>query len=128
MQIFFKVLWAINHWLPWSERNRGVPYELSVHFHLIILNVTYKNCDLVTFSVGSTSLEKYNTYSLTMKAKEMSSEQFTSYTDQGKIVWFRFVNEARHKGIAKIRFVICNLRISNLCRYVRFYEKESFRD
>ena len=46
----------------------------------------YKNCDLITFSAGSTSLEKYNSHGLATKAKEMFSEQFTSYKDQGKFV------------------------------------------
>ena len=61
----------------------------------------YKNCDLVTFSAGSTSLEKYKSHGLATKAKEMFSEQFTSYKDQGQ-------------------FAFCNLRISNFCRYACF--------
>ena len=76
----------------------------------------YKNCDLVTFSAGSTSLEKYNSHGLATKAKEMFSEQFTSYKDQGKFVWFTFVNEARYGGIAKNQFAFYNLGISNFCR------------
>ena len=83
--------------------------EISVKLH-------YKNCNLVTFSVGSTSFEKYNSHGLTMKAKEMFSEQFTSYKDQGKFVWFTFVNEARYGGIAKNQFAFYNLGISNFCR------------